>query len=131
MKMQRQDTIVLLLSDTITVAIFKYFLMQYFFKKFEDLIIFSKLILILTSTQHYDNDAEIPSNLYLSQIVLKKGTVIWQRKYWFLHVSFTSFDFHWRWKMIYRARRGNRVKVCVTVKGWLRFIWQEVAGRKG
>lgn len=69
MKMQRQDTIVLLLSDTITVAIFKYFLMQ-------DLIIFSKLILILTSTQHYDNDAEIPPNLYLSQIVLKKGTVI-------------------------------------------------------
>ena len=76
MKMQRQDTIVLLLSDTITVAIFKYFLMQYFFKKFEDLIIFSKLILILTSTQHYDNDAEIPPNLYLSQIVLKKGPVI-------------------------------------------------------
>ena len=50
--------------------------MQYFFKMFEDLIVFSKLILILTSTQHYDNDAEIPPNLYLSQIVLKKGTVI-------------------------------------------------------
>lgn len=50
--------------------------MQYFFKMFEDLIFFSKLILILTSTQHYDNDAEIPPNLYLSQIVLKKGTVI-------------------------------------------------------
>ena len=50
--------------------------MQYFFKKFDDSIIFSKLIIILTSTQHYDNDVDIHLNLYLSQIVLKKGTVI-------------------------------------------------------